>query len=207
MPAAEYKRGKKMRKVLAIILVILLLAVHVSANSIYVTDHARLLTSAETQTMEDSFSQYHAEYGFTVAVVTVDTLNGQSPAAYAAAHYASSGYDNDGMMLLISERDGLWYLYTSDTCTEAISDEMIEKLGSYIKEDLESGKYYDACKTFTKKCTNPVCEQINANAVSDKTLEREYRTFVMLGLGGGLLIGVAAALLLAMYFKHPRKKQ
>ena len=156
-----------MRKVLAIILVILLLAVHVSANSIYVTDHARLLTSAETQTLEDSFNQYHVEYGFTVAVVTVDTLNGQSPAAYAATHYASSGYYNDGMMLLISERDGLWYLYTSGICTEAISDEMIEKLGSYIKEDLESGKYYDACKTFTKKCTNPVCEQINANAVSD----------------------------------------
>ena len=142
-----------------------------------------------------------------VAVVTVETLNGQTPAAYASAHYQSSGYDNDGMMLLISERDGLWYLYTSGLAAEVISDEMIVKLGTQIKENLESGKYYDACKTFTKKCTNPVCEQINTNAVSDKTLEREHRTFVMLGLGGGLLLGIATVMLLGMSFRKPSKKE
>ena len=31
--------------------------------------------------------------------------------------------------------------------------------------------------------------------------------FVILGLGGGLLMGVAAVLLLEMYFKSPRKKK
>ena len=196
-----------MRKVLAILLVLLMLAVNVSADSNYVTDHARLLTSAETQTLEDSFSQYHAEYGFSVAVVTIDTLKGQSPAAYASAHYRSAGYDNDGMMLLISERDGLWYVYTSGICTEVITDEMIEKLGALIKANLESGEYYDACKTFIKKCTNPVCEQINAYAVSDQTMEREYKTFVVLGLGGGLLIGIAAVMVLVLHLKKPRKKE
>lgn len=207
MPAAEYKRGRRMRKLLAIVLVLWMLLTSVSASTFYVTDNARLLTSAETQNLEDSFSQYHEEYGFSVAVVSVETLNGQNPASFASNHYQSSGYDNDGMLLLISERDGLWYLYTSGIAAEVITDEMIAKLSTLIKPDLESGKYYDACKTFTKKCTNPVCEQINANAVSDKTLEREHRTFVVLGLGGGLLIGIAAAMLLTMYLKKPRKTE
>lgn len=196
-----------MRKVLAIVLVILLLAVNVSANTTYVTDDARLLTSAETQTLEDNFSRYHEEYGFTVALATVSSLNGQSAATFASEHYRSASYDNDGMLLLISERDGLWYLYTSGICTEVITAEMIEKLGTQFKADLESGKYYDACKTYVKKCTNPVCEQFNAYALSEKTLEREHRVFVILGLGGGLLMGVAAVLLLAMYFKSPQKKR
>ena len=196
-----------MRKVLAIILAILLLAVNVSAKTNYVTDNARLLTSAETQTLEDNFSQYHDEYGFTVALVTVDSLNGRSAASYASEHYEGAGYDNDGIMLLISERDGLWYVYTIGISTEVISNDLVAKLGEQIKEDLESGKYYDACKTFTKKCTNPVCEQINTYAISDKTLEREYNTFLFFGLGGGLLVGIAAVLLLAMYFRTPRKKK
>lgn len=195
-----------MRKILAALLVIWLLTVSVSADTGYVTDNARLLTSAETQNLEESFAQYHEEYGFSVAVVTVESLNGQSPASYASDHYGSAGYDNDGMMFLISERDGLWYVYTSGIAAEVITDEMIAKLGTLIKENLESGNYYDACKTFTKRCTNPVCEQINTNAVSDKALERSHRTFVVLGLGGGLLIGIAAVMVLAMYFKKPRKK-
>lgn len=196
-----------MRKVFAILLVVLLLAVNVSATTGYVTDNARLLTSAETQTLEDNFIQYHDEYGFTVAMVTVATLSGQSAASFAADYYASAGFDNDGMLFLISERDGLWYLYTSGICAEVITDEMIEKLGTQIRENLETGKYYDACKMVVKKCTNPVCEQMNAYAVSDKTLEREHRTFIVLGLGGGLLVGIAAVLLLAMYFKNPQKKK
>ena len=196
-----------MRKVFATFLAIFMLAVNVRAETNFVTDDARLLTSAETQTLEDNFSRYHDEYGFTVALLTVVSLNGQSAESYASDHYRAAGYDNDGILLLISERDGLWYVYTSGISTEVITEDMIEKLGAYIKEDLEAGKYYDACKTFTKKCTNPVCEQINANAVSDKTMEREHKTYVFLGLSGGLLVGIAAVLLLAMYFRTPRKKK
>ena len=196
-----------MRKILTVLLAVLMLTVHVSAKSSYVTDHDRLLTSAETQTLEDSFRQYHTEYGFTVALLTVDDLEGADPAAYASEYYHGAGYDNDGVMLLISEQDGLWYVYTSGICAEVITDEMIEKLGSIIKEDLETGNYYNACKTFIKKCTNPVCEHINSFAVSDETLRRENRTFVFLGLGGGLLVGIAAVLSLAVLLKKPFKKK
>jgi len=196
-----------MRKILTVLLAVLMLTVTVSAKSGYVTDHDRLLTSAETQNLEDSFSQYHTEYGFTVAVLTTDDLEGQTPADYASKHYHAAGYDNDGVMLLLSEPDGLWYVYTSGICAEVITEDMIEKLGSLIKEDLESGNYYNACKTFTKKCTNPVCEHINSFAVSNETLKRENRTFVFLGLGGGLLVGIAAVLSLAVLLKKPFKKQ
>ena len=196
-----------MRKVLAIVLTVLMLAVSVSAQINYVEDDARLLTSAETQTLEENFAQYHNEYGFTVALVTVSSLDGQSAAEYASDYYQKAGLDNDGMLFLISERDGLWYLYTSGIAAEVITDEMIAKLETQMKENLESGKYYDACKTLVKKCTNPVCERINADALADKTLEREHRVFVLLGLGGGLLIGIAVVLFLAMRFKKPQNKK
>ena len=196
-----------MRKLLTVLLAVLMLTVQVSAKSGYVADHDRLLTSAEIQTLEDSFSQYHTEYGFTVAVLTVDDLEGKTPGDYASAYYAEAGYDNDGVMLLISEPDGLWYVYTSGICAEVITDEMIEKLGDIIKEDLETGNYYNACKTFVKRCTNPVCEYINSFAVSDETLKRENRVFVFLGLGGGLLMGIAAVLSLAVLLKKPFKKK
>jgi len=195
-----------MRKIVTVLLAVLMLTLQVSAKSGYVTDHDRLLTSAETETLEDSFLQYHTEYGFTVAVLTVDGLEGKDPVNYASEYYRSAGYDNDGVMLLLSEQDGLWYVYTSGICAEVITEEMIEKLGTLIKEDLETGNYYNACKTFTKRCTGPVCEHLNSFAVSDETMKRENRVFVFLGLGGGLLMGIAAVLSLAVLMKKPFKK-
>ena len=196
-----------MRKVLTVLLVLLMLTVSVSAKATYVTDHDRLLTSAETQNLEESFSQYHTEYGFTVALLTVDDLEGEDPADYASQYYKTAGYDNDGVMLLLSEHDGQWYVYTSGVCVEVITDEMLEKLGTIIKEDLDNGNYYDACKTFTKRCTGPVCEHINSFAVSNETIKRENRVFVFLGLGGGLLMGIAAVLSLAILLKKPFQKK
>ena len=195
-----------MRKVIVILLAVLLLAVNVNAATCYVSDQARLLSSAETEALENSFKQYHTEYGFTVAAVTVDTLDGVDPAEYASQYYRKAGYDNDGVMLLISERDGLWYVYTSGVAAEVITDELIAKLGTQMTDELDGGRYYDAYKIFTKKCTTPVCDWFNSDALTNETQVRAHRVYVYLGLGGGLMVGIAAVIgLILLQKKFPQK--
>ena len=193
-----------MRKIVALALAVLLLAVTVSAQTPFVADNAQLLSNAEAEVLENSFSQYHTEYGFTVAAVTAVSLEEKTAAQYASDYYKASGYDNDGVMLLICENEGQWYLYTSGICSSVIPDATAAQIGASLTEDLEAGNYYDALQSFAQACTEKVCEKLNDDAAAAQVTRSENETYILWGLGGGLLVGILVAALLAVFARPAR---
>ena len=94
-----------MRKAVICILILLMLVLPVSAQTSFVTDQSQLLTQEQKAALDEKLTAYHTEYGFSIAVVTVDSLDGKTMEAYAKAHYAESGYDNDCALLMICENE------------------------------------------------------------------------------------------------------
>ena len=105
-----------MRKLIALVLAVLMLAVAVSAQAPYVMDTSGLLTKDEAQQLESGITKIHDAYGFTISVVTASTFGEKTVDAFAKQCYQTYEYDNDGILLLVSEDEGQWYIYTSGQC-------------------------------------------------------------------------------------------
>ncbi len=195
-----------MRKLFAVLL-ILVLAVSVSAQTPFVVDDGGLLNLTEAGELETLCAEYYDTYGFTVAAHTVETLGDQPAAAAAAKAYETAGYGNDGVLLLICENEGQWYIYTSGLCARLISDEDAAAIGEEILTDLQSDNYGKAMETFVKRCAEPVSkEMVNREQQSAKT-QKTNNLYVVFGMVGGLVVGFMVALLFAVGKRERKKPQ
>ena len=79
-----------------------------------------------------------AAIGHTVTIdgVTADTINGETPMAYADDYYDYNGYgagaDNDGILLLLSMEDRDWWISTTGYGIDAFTDYGIDVIGDEI---------------------------------------------------------------------------
>ena len=186
-----------MRKLLAVLL-ILALAVSVSAKTPFVVDKGGLLNKTEAESLESRCAELYDTYGFTVAAITVESLEGRPAASAAAKAYEDAGYGNDGALLLICEMEGQWYLYTSGLCARLIPDEDAAAIGSAILDDLQSDNYGKAIETFVKMCAEPMCQELDNRAVKAEQTQKANNLYVVFGMIGGLVVGFMVALLFAV---------
>lgn len=193
-----------MRKIAICILALLMLVVSVNAQTSFLMDDSALLTKEQAAALDEKLIAYHTDYGFSIAVVTTDSLDGQSIDAYAKARYAESGYDNDCAMLLICENEGQWYIYTSGLCATVISDSDVARIGDSLMDALQTGDYAAAFQSFADQCAEPVCDELAIQAAEADRVQNSQKKLVVLGLFGGLLVGVVIAVLLGMKAKKPR---
>lgn len=193
-----------MKKILTCLLAVLLLVIAVSAQAPFVEDASGLLAPAEAENLETQFSQLYAEYGVTVAMVSAPTLGGETAAVAAKNAYEANGYGNDGIMLYICEDEGEWYLYTSGLCSQVISDSLLAQVGERVTAELQAGNPYDAMQAVYQTTAEPVIAVCNDNAAkADQAISKNGKLLV-LGLVGGLMVGVAAALALRKLSQKPR---
>lgn len=71
-----------------------------------VVDEADLLSDSEEKELAGKIEDLTDKYNFDIVIVTADTINGETPMAYADDYYDYNGYgagaDNDGILLLLS---------------------------------------------------------------------------------------------------------
>ena len=137
-----------MKKLLSLLLVLLLLAVPVFAQSPLVNDGEGLLTSGEAAELEQLYGEYARDYGFTPILVTTDSFQGYDAETYAGAYYDTHGYPYDGILLLVSLSEGQWYILTNGICADVISDWDAESIGEDVVSYLREGDYYGAFAAF-----------------------------------------------------------
>lgn len=195
-----------MKKIVLLVLALILLSVSVAAQAPSVVDKEGLLSLTEAETLESSFNQYHEAFGFTVAAATAESFGGLTAEEFAKKCYEVNGYDHDGMLLLISEGEGQWYLYTTGICAQVISDSDAAEIGQSLVADMESGNYYNAFKTYAEKCTDPVCKQLNTDAIADDAAFNKHQSFLVIGLAGGMGMGILVAVVLWLVNRRARKR-
>ena len=119
------------------------LTLPVSAKSPLVLDYANLMTSGETQYLEEWSSRIHSEYGLDVVVLTVPSLMGTSAQDFADDFYENNGYAENGLLFLVDMGSRQWHISTSGTAIDSLSDRDLMQIEDRVIPYFSDGRYYD----------------------------------------------------------------
>lgn len=117
-------------------------------------DDADLLSEWEEEDLLERLTSVSNKEQMDVAVVTVNSIDGKTPEAFADDYYDYNGYgqgaDKDGVLLLISMEDRDWHVSTTGFGITAVNDAAIELIEDRVVSHLSDGDYYGA---FTSYCS------------------------------------------------------
>ncbi len=191
-----------MKKLLMIFLLVLLV-LPVCAETPMVVDEADLLLPQEEQYLTEQLELTREQLGIDVAVLTVETINGQPVGTYADDYYDYNGYNPDGVLLLLVMESRQWYISTAGSCMAPIDAETV---GDVIVPYLSQGNYYEAFSLFGKMVHETMLQpEADGEYVTDEygnvSLRPHQRNWyeglgicLLIGLGvGGITVGVMAS--------------
>ena len=121
-------------------------------------DNVDLLTNSEESSLLATLNEISERQGVDIVVLTVYSLDGKSPRAYADDFYDNSGYAYDGILLLLSMEFRDWYISTSGYGITALTDAGIDYISDQFLPALSSGDYADAFMTYATLCDNFIDE-------------------------------------------------
>ena len=110
-----------------------------------VIDEANLLSTRQTQSLTDQAAAIRDRYQMDVVILTVFSLNGKDPEAYADDYYDEMGYgmgsDHSGILLLISMENRDWAISTCGEAITWVTDQDLARLDRILDAPLpeESG--------------------------------------------------------------------
>ena len=144
-------------------------------------DDADLLTDGEEADLLAKLDEISERLVFDVAVVTVDSLEGATPAEFADDYFDYNGFgmgaDDDGVVLLISMEERDWYISTHAYGITAFTDAGIDYIGEAMLYDLGDGFYADAFTTFADLCDDFVQQARTGNPYDVDNMPKEPFAF------------------------------
>ena len=156
-----------MKKILLVILLALSICAF-SVNAVFaatprLVDDAKLLTSSEKGELLSLLNEISERQDMDIVIVTVKSLNGKSPRAYADDYYDYHGYDADGILLLIAMDSRDYYISTSGYGITALNDAEINYISDRFAGDLSRGNYASAFRTYAEMCDDYISEARRGN--------------------------------------------
>ena len=185
-----------MKKKVLIFLLVFLLAfpffhtAGASSQNARLVDHANLLTSSEETELLSVLNEISERQRLDIVIVTVDSLDGKSPRAYADDYYDDHDYGfgsgKDGVLLLIAMSTRDWYISTSGYGIRAFTDAGIDYIGNYITPDLGDGEYAAAFRDYAKLCDDFISQARNGSPYDEGNMPRgKYNVmqYLLISLG------------------------
>lgn len=120
--------------------------VYAGDYGIRIQDQADLLTAEEHQALVEIIKNF--EYTFDAVILTVDSLDGKTPEAYAKDFYKEHYFGEDGIIFLISIADSDWRIETFGFGDVAFTDYGLDYMEDSILSDLSEGNYYASFSKF-----------------------------------------------------------
>ena len=135
-------------------------------------DDARLLTSSEKSELLSLLNEISERQDMDIVVVTVNSLNGKSPRAFADDYYDHNGYGADGVLLLIAMDSRDWYISTSGYGITALTDAGIAYMEDRFVDDLSDGDYASAFMTYAELCDDFITQAKSGTAYDRGNMPR-----------------------------------
>ncbi len=164
---------------------------NVSAAAYNVVDEAGLLTDKEESALAKKLEDFKNEHGVELAVVLVNTTNGQDIERFSEIYYKTAGFDYDGIMLLVNmNTDGAapegkaLHLYSSGVGYDALSDAQSQHICDSVAACFADKDYTDGVSSFVSLCDARVGEHKNG---------KPFNWFLSLAVSLG--IGLVVALI------------
>lgn len=185
-------------------------------------DDADLLTDSEEEEIGALLDEISERQQFDVAVVTVYSLEGKTPEAYADDFYDYNGYgygtSRDGALLLISMEERDWHITTTGYGITAITDAGLEYMADRFVPYMSDGEYADAFAEFAVLCDDFV-EQArkggddgsggSSSAYDVGNMPKESFPFIrnlLCSLAAGLIAGGCGVAAFAAQMKSVKKQ-
>ena len=196
---------KKLITMLLALLITLSFAVPAFAEAMpRLVDQADLLTDAQEAALLSKLDTISNKHGMDVVVVTVDTLEGKSPTAYADDFYDYNGYCEDGILLLVSTEDSDWWISTAGYGITAFTDAGIEYLGNRFVPSLSGGDYAGAFEIYADHCDEFITQAKTGDPYDTHNLPKEPFDF-LLNLAVSFVIGLVIAAIATAVMKGKLK--
>ncbi len=113
------------------------------AHSYWVRDGAELMAPEEIVGLEAIAEDVSSSTGLDIVILTVERLDGLSPAAYADDYYDSNGFGDDGMLFMLAMEERDWYISTCGDAIRIFDDDDIDTLLDAGLPWFSDGYYYE----------------------------------------------------------------
>lgn len=167
-------------------------------------DDADLLTYSEEISLAQKLDEISERQNFDVVIVTVDSLQGKSVAAYADDFYDYGGYRYDGALLLVSMEFNDWYVSTKGFGITAITGDGLDYMSDEFVPYLSDGEYAAAFESYASLCDDFVTRAKSGDPYDRSNLPKG--SFPLLPrLGISVLIGFIIAFITVSVMKSGMK--
>ena len=161
-------------------------------------DGADLVTDfEESDALERRMTKLLYTYDMDVVIVTTNSLDGKSATAYADDYYDTMGYGIDGkhsgLLFLIAMDERSLAISTCGNAIRAVTDQEIDRIYSYISDDLSSGNYYEAFDGFLDSVEAEYLAYTENSTTEDNSFDAEdiLIRFVIALVIGAIIAGIA----------------
>ena len=195
---------KKVFSWMLVLILVLSMALSVSAAEGFVYDEAGLLTASQRSSLERTLANLSNTYDAQIIVATIPSSEGVDVDMLVEYIYdgAEFGYgpERDGVLLLICMDPRAYRILSNGYCGIAIDHRAIDAIGDAIVDDLSSGYYADAFRTFADKCGDYLEGYINGYPF-------DFGMNLLIALAVGFLVGTITALYLKSQLKTVRRQE
>lgn len=179
------------------------MTMHVSAEEIYVYDHADLLTVQEEEKLQNYADVMKDAWEMNFLIITTDDAEGKTSMEYADDFYDAcfpEESEEDGMAYLIDMDNREIYLSTSGIAIRYLTDDRIEHVLDLAFEYVAEGDYYGTFEVFFNESENYLYEGIPEEQYNydTETGEIDYYEEPMKLTFGEVLFAFAVALIPAL---------
>lgn len=176
-----------------------------ASDTARLVDEADLLSESEETELSDMLDEISERQQVDLVVVTVDSLEGESPRDYADDFYDYNDYgfgeEKDGILFLISMEERDWYISTTGYGITAVTDAGLEYMSEKFLPRLSDGEYARAFQIFAKQCDSYITQAREGAPYDIDNVPKE--PFSPLGsLGIALVAGFVTALIATGVMRH-----
>ena len=194
-----------MKKLLALLLLLLLFVTPALADGNRVIDDADVLSASDEAALEQAITLIREKYQFDVVLLTKTSIDGKTPRYYAADYYDYNGFGygdkHDGTILLLVTGGGTgnrdyWYLFTGRG-EKLFDDDAMYELEDAMLPYLRASNFSAGMAKFVSG--------VEARLEYMTPKNRTTRAAVII-FGVGLVIGLIVALIFKGQMKTVRRK-
>lgn len=151
-------------------------------------DNANLLTATQRTEVISLLNEVSDEVNCDVAVLTVLSLGDKTEVAYADDYYDQNGYGRgesgqDGVLLLVSMEERVWYVSTCGSCISTVD---YDSVGDHIQSALSAGNYADAFRDYAN--------EVKREIIHETSFFNFTRLLVALGIGALIALIVVSSM-------------
>lgn len=185
---------KRLLAVLAVLVLSIVLSCPVFASEGVprLIDEADLLSDSEETDLVLKLDEISERQQVDIAVITLNSLEGESAMEYADYLYEYYGYgfgsEKDGILFLISMEERDWNLSTSGYGIMAFTDAGLQYMSDRFVGDLSDGNYAAAFTTYAELCDDFITqaalgEPYDVGNLPDESLGAGFRFLIALAIG------------------------